>query len=80
MIRKKRLLIPSPRQDKTFHIEINDPLSNSFVGPPPSVAARLAVEAEKTSSSKPYDSYVDPGLEVRNGGCSSNRRQLRHHC
>eukprot|EP00518_Triparma_eleuthera_P022992 CAMPEP_0197559426 /NCGR_PEP_ID=MMETSP1320-20131121/21219_1 /TAXON_ID=91990 /ORGANISM="Bolidomonas sp., Strain RCC2347" /LENGTH=550 /DNA_ID=CAMNT_0043120865 /DNA_START=126 /DNA_END=1774 /DNA_ORIENTATION=- len=50
--------------DTDFHIEINDPLSNSFVGPPPSVAARLAIEAEKVSSTAPYDDYVDPGLTI----------------
>jgi len=47
-----------------FTLCITDPLSNSFVGPIPKVAARLAVQAAKDGCLKCYEDYIDPGMEI----------------
>jgi C4-type Zn-finger protein len=47
-----------------FVLIISDPLNNSFVGPKPEVALRLARQAEKEGNNECYDNYNDPKLEV----------------
>ncbi|GMH89863.1 hypothetical protein TrVE_jg7982 [Triparma verrucosa] len=52
------------KSDGPFTLIINDPLSNSFVGPPPSVAASLALKAEEGNSEAVYSDYKDPRVEI----------------
>lgn len=47
-----------------FTLVISDPLSNSFVGPIPSDAMALSLQAEKEESGKCYEDYEDPGMDV----------------
>jgi zinc finger protein len=47
-----------------FTLIISDPLSNSFVGPIPSDAIALSLQAEKEESGKCYDDYEDPGMDL----------------
>ena len=47
-----------------FTLIISDPLSNSFIGPIPEDAIRLALQAEKEDSRKCYDDYVDNGMTI----------------
>jgi len=47
-----------------FTLIISDPLSNSFVGPVPDDAIRLALQAEKEDNRNCYDDYVDHGMKV----------------
>ena len=47
-----------------FTLIISDPLSNSFVGPVPEDAVRLALQAEQEDSRQCYEDYVDTGMEV----------------
>jgi zinc finger protein len=47
-----------------FALIISDPLDNSFVGPKPEVAHRLARQAEKEGNNECYNNYTDPNLEV----------------
>jgi len=52
------------KQNGSFTIIINDPLSNSFIGPTPPNAIRLALQAEEDASNGCYDNFVDPGLTI----------------
>eukprot|EP00559_Dactyliosolen_fragilissimus_P009489 CAMPEP_0184862476 /NCGR_PEP_ID=MMETSP0580-20130426/6923_1 /TAXON_ID=1118495 /ORGANISM="Dactyliosolen fragilissimus" /LENGTH=729 /DNA_ID=CAMNT_0027360357 /DNA_START=24 /DNA_END=2213 /DNA_ORIENTATION=- len=47
-----------------FTLIINDPLGNSFVGPLPSEALRLALQAEREDSHQCYETYMDPGMII----------------
>lgn len=47
-----------------FTIIIIDPLSNSFVGPIPSDAISLALQAEKDGTNVCYDNYIDPNMQI----------------
>lgn len=47
-----------------FVLVISDPLSNSFIGPIPEVATRLALQAEKEGSLTCYETFVDEGLSA----------------
>ena len=47
-----------------FTLVVNDPLSNSFVGPKPADAARLAVQAEKEDSAACYQDFNDEGVTI----------------
>ncbi len=47
-----------------FTLIVDDPLSNSFIGPVPSDAAKLALKAEEDGNVKCYDDYVDDGLKI----------------
>jgi len=48
-----------------FNILISDPLSNSFIGPPPEDAVRLSLQVERDGGSTAcFQSYVDPGLKI----------------
>ena len=59
-----RLRTLSKGETFPFTIVLNDPLSNSFVGPVPSDAARLACQAEEEGNTDCYDKYVDLGVEI----------------
>mmetsp|Transcript_37602 Transcript_37602/g.82334 ORF Transcript_37602/g.82334 Transcript_37602/m.82334 type:complete len:560 (+) Transcript_37602:165-1844(+) len=47
-----------------FCIVINDPLSNSFVGPVPKIAAALALQAEKEGDTVCYANYTDRNIFI----------------
>jgi zinc finger protein len=47
-----------------FTLIISDPLSNSFVGPIPSDAIALALQAEKDGNNDCYHQYVDKYMEI----------------
>lgn len=48
-----------------FTITMSDPLSNSFIGPPPEDALRLSLQVEREGgSTECLKSYVDPGLVI----------------
>jgi zinc finger protein len=48
-----------------FTITMSDPLSNSFIGPPPEDAMRLSLQVEREGgSTECLKSYVDPGLTI----------------
>lgn len=50
--------------DFPFTLIISDPLSNSFIGPIPPDAIRLALQAEQEDSRQCYDDYIDDGMEI----------------
>ncbi|GMH56434.1 hypothetical protein TL16_g02134 [Triparma laevis f. inornata] len=60
----KLRVLSEGKSDAPFTLIINDPLSNSFVGPPPSVAASLALKAEEGNSDSVYSEYKDPRVEI----------------
>jgi zinc finger protein len=47
-----------------FTLIISDPLSNSFIGPVPTDAIALSLQAEKDGNNKCYDDYEDPGMDI----------------
>ena len=47
-----------------FSIVITDPLSNSYVGPTPEVAAKLSKQAEIEGRDDCYNNFVDRGMKI----------------
>ena len=54
----------SGKWDGPFTIVVNDPLSNSFIGPVPAAAIELALTAEKDGNGDCYENFVDPALKI----------------
>ncbi len=47
-----------------FTLCMDDPLSNSFIGPVPEVSILLSKKAEREDNNKCLDEYVDPGIQI----------------
>lgn len=59
-----------------FTLVISDPLSNSFVGPIPRDAIRLALQAEKDDSRACYDCYIDSGMVIEEYERSNDQNDI----
>jgi len=59
-----------------FTIVVSDPLSNSFVGPVPADAAKLAVQAEEEGNSACYDAYVDSAITIKEYTRTDDQNEL----
>ena len=59
-----------------FTLIIDDPLSNSFIGPVPKDAVALAVQAEAENSNACFDSYIDSNLMIQEYTRSSDQDEI----
>jgi len=60
----QKLLDMKEGQAFPFTIIISDPLSNSFVGPVPEDAVRLALQADMEGKTQCFNDYVDSGMII----------------
>lgn len=59
-----------------FTLVVDDPLSNSFIGPAPKDAIALALQAEAEDSTACYDAYEDPYLTITEYKRSADQEEI----